>query len=924
MIFLLLGNTVYANEIPNFNLNDPMPLSELSSLHWTDDSLTATPSLAKVKMLTGELNTGLFTVPLKKAHHWFAFTLSNPTDRAISPSIFVRQAYPNQVNLHYQQQGQWISLYNGTDVAIKQRQVTKLPPVFNVSIDAGQSQTFYLEMHSKIKLLQFEINIGEAENSSTLGDLHITLVQMFIGASLMISLINILMYLSFKQRVYIYYSAYILSFIAVTFVVNSFDLYFNWSMEDRSALFLTYHSMIIFISLFISEVLNTKSEMPKIDFILKAARWLAFTMALVTVVDGNYFSYTIVAFLPISAFFLAILIYASVAGKSSAKLLAIGNALFLTGIICASLVNLDIISANVVTEHGALIGASAEMVLFSIALFRRVINLNSEVNLANTRLAKIAQDSQALLEKTVAQRTLELSQAKVSAERANEARGRFLTTINHEVRTPLNGILGMIEVLQRYPLPSDAKDHLVTLNVASQQLAHLVNNVLDFSKIDQGMLQLHTTKFDLWALIEQLKNSFEHQALAKSIAWKVSVDPKVAQYWRGDEHRIQQILLNLVSNAVKFTAQGGVSLKVALDSTDTSISPKSHTKGLLFSVSDTGTGISATELEPVFDAYYQVNQRSQKHTTGTGLGLPISQQLAHAMGGHIRVTSMLNQGSQFELRLILNEATPNNEQVRLPGSDPSRLPDISHNCILIVDDSDINRKVAQAYLQPTEAHLTLCGNGQQALDYFQAHEVDIVLMDLQMPELDGLEACRQMRLMEQRLQRPRSLIILHTADTRPELIATASAAGVDYCLFKPYSQAQLMHAMELSLTIGISNSGSGSGSGSGSNTSMRLENDSSLDGLKVSFFQQTKIALQQCAQYIESHQINDMPALLHQLIGSTSLFGAHQLHATLTQMNDMVRPVEDCDREVNEVDDLVLSQLILLAQQQLKSYQADG
>jgi CheY-like chemotaxis protein len=170
--------------------------------------------------------------------------------------------------------------------------------------------------------------------------------------------------------------------------------------------------------------------------------------------------------------------------------------------------------------------------------------------------------------------------------------------------------------------------------------------------------------------------------------------------------------------------------------------------------------------------------------------------------------------------------------VRLPGSDPSRLADISHNCILIVDDSDINRKVTQAYLQPTEAHLTLCSNGQQSLDYFQAHELEIVLMDLQISKLDGLEACRQMRLMEQRFQRLRSLIILHTADTHTEFIATASAAGVDYCLFKPYSQAQLMHAMELSLTIGITNSGSGSGS----NTSMRLENDSSLDDLKASFF----------------------------------------------------------------------------------------
>ena len=448
ILLLLISAASSASSIPNFNLTGDTNVSSITSLHWMDISKKSTPTEAKASLVDGDLVIGNFNIPLTDASHWFAVTLTNTTDEALTPSIFTDKGYAHQVNLHYQQQGQWISRFSGTDVALHRRQVNTLIPVFNVALDAGQSQTFYLEMHSKIKLLPFNISLGEAKDSTSVGDVHFTLVNIFIGAGLLISLINILMYLSFKQRVYIYYSAYILSFIGATFVINSFDQFFNWPIKDRSFLFLTYHSMIIFISLFISEVLNAKLEMPKIDLILRVCRWLAVIMALATLFDGNYFSYTIVAFVPASAFFLGILIYASVAGKANANLLAIGIATFLSGIICVQLVNLGFIASNVLTEHGALIGALAEMVIFSLALFRRMINLNTEISEANTKWVKMAQDAQALLEKTVTQRTLELHEAKVQAEQANEARGHFLTTISHEVRTPLNGILGMIEVLQ--------------------------------------------------------------------------------------------------------------------------------------------------------------------------------------------------------------------------------------------------------------------------------------------------------------------------------------------------------------------------------------------------------------------------------------------------------------------------------------------
>jgi len=245
---------------------------------------------------------------------------------------------------------------------------------------------------------------------------------------------------------------------------------------------------------------------------------------------------------------------------------------------------------------------------------------------------------------------------------------------------------------------------------------------------------------------------------------------------------------------------------------------------------------------------------------------------------------------------------------------------LSH--ILIVDDSEINRKVAQAYLQASQANFILCSNGQQALHYFQAQAFDLVLIDLQMPDLNGVEVCQQMRRTEQRLQRTRCGIILNTADVRSELTATAAEAGIDYCLFKPYTQAQLLQAIGLVLAIGRPHSDL--------IEPMRLANDPSLDALRGSFLEQTTITLQQCAQYLNTHKIDDLPALLHQMLGSTSLFGAHELHATLTQMMALVTPEEgdhnQADNHTNEapdVNEFALQPLMLLAQQQLKAYQTE-
>lgn len=249
---------------------------------------------------------------------------------------------------------------------------------------------------------------------------------------------------------------------------------------------------------------------------------------------------------------------------------------------------------------------------------------------------------------------------KSDAEAANHAKGEFLATINHEMRTPLNGILGMVEMLQLKPSTAEQKEQLEHLDGASRQLAGLVDDVLDFSKIDKNLVVVQAKDFSSLTLVQDLTGLFSLSAKQKGIGFSVQLKPGVSQWLRGDMLHLEQVLNNLISNAIKFTEQGEVCLTIGLVHESRSL--RKHQNNLItFEVSDTGIGIEPTQLEHIFSPYYQIEGQSQSSllkttnlgNSGTGLGLAISEGLAIAMGGSIKATSVLGQGSRFFLTLPL-------------------------------------------------------------------------------------------------------------------------------------------------------------------------------------------------------------------------------------------------------------------------------
>ena len=921
VLLILVASPSWASAIPQFTLSDNIELQNISTLHWTDTNKMATPSEAKAALVSGGLIVETFTLPAQDTSHWFAVTLINPTDHTINPSIFLKQAVPNIVNVHYEQQltnslqARWVSLFNGTNIPLQQRSVWALSPTFNVSLAAHQEQTYYIEIHSINKLITLDIMIGEAKNSNSFDQAHLSILNLFIGSVFTLSIISLLMYISLRDSLYLYYCAYILSFLFTVVVDNALDLYVELPTTDRSFLYLSYSFAMIFFTLFVGEVLDAKRTMPWFNNVLRVGRGVSASLAVVTLYDFAFFINTLnvvllysVLILLYSVLIIGVTVHAAFHGSSPVRLLAYGIVSFIFGVMIARIVNIGLIQSNLATDHSHILGTFVEMVLFLVVLFRRVITINAEKHEANSALLKVANEAKAVLESTVQERTHEI-------QKSNHARGEFIATINHEIRTPLNGILGRVELLQRLPSTTEQEEHLGHLGAASQQLSSLVGDVLDFSKIDEGFIVLHTEDFSAHSLAQNLTDLLSLSAKQKGLDLFVQVEAEVSEWLHGDMPRVKQVLINLISNAIKFTDRGEVRVVISA-SQPTKVNSADQGEGqtnlITFEVSDTGFGMEQSQIEHIFTPYYQIEDQLQPSVlkvsadgrSGTGLGLTISQGLVKAMGGSIEVTSQIGRGSAFVFTLslppaIFHHKDPSNLESETLGDAGLCFTGIN---IMLVEDSHINQDLMEAFLEETGANISIFDTGTSAINHFKDHGADLILMDYRLPDTNGLEATEIIRAYEHQLGSLRCPIVMHTADNRISLRKEAETVGIDQLLPKPFTQKQLISA--ISQRIGIS-------TGSAF-PHLRLNTNSIFVPLIGKFLDSAFASIHLCK---DSLTLGDFEALRHELHkcqGSLGLYGADELFQTVSDIQE--------ELVAGPYDVGAISALLTQAERQLKSY----
>lgn len=684
-------------------------------------------------------------IETKNIHHQENWHLHFSQNRVDSIDIAVRTSGSQYTQIHH----------SGMQTNASERNVIGLGHTFPLALPSGQHAIILLRVDSYIFEGALYISLEEASSSKASNFNYQVWALGGLGLMLGLTIYNIFIFLVIRDISYLWYSCF---GISLTLTWSSYYgllwFLFDWHDPHRYIAAGTQIGVLLFSLLFTQSFLNLNqlSKLLNHGFNISALILLIVLSVMPFIHTAYIFDTYWLMMLLCSTLVLSASFYGIISGYRPARFLICGHLILAFGIFKTGLGYLGLLS---VEEHGAhyftaMIGA--EMVLLSIALADRINQLRND---------------------------------KRIAEEANELKSSFLAMMSHEIRTPLNGLLGMIKLLSRSHLDPRQQRYVESIDYSGNALLSMLNGLLDYSKLETNNIELEHIPYDPKKLTDSLVMLMSARASEKGLILSARVDRHLPPVLYGDPNRIRQILLNLLGNAIKFTHRGVVNIHV------TQQERFDDTLSLTFSVEDSGIGISPQDQEKIFDMFTQADASITRRFGGTGLGLSICKRLVELMGGTLTVNSEQGKGSCFKFTLRV----PYSETPESANTAPSEsATPIRPLQILLVDDVELNRVAATGLLEHEGHQVTTAKSAVEALELIKARDFDAVLMDIHMPEMDGLTATQHIRQFNEPEKAGVPVIAL-TANASIEQRDEYLKAGVDGVVAKPLDIDQLLQTM---------------------------------------------------------------------------------------------------------------------------------
>lgn len=703
---------------------------------------------------------------------WFLLEMRGPADQS---QWFLELSLPFTDHItvfHYGASGQRLGRWTSGDrIARDQHPLRHVNNVFPLELTPGTTSTLVLRVRSD-NIIDMPATLYTPEGFRQHQARSNLLFGLFFGTVVIMCLYNLAIFLSIRDRSYLFYVLYLAS--AGLLILERSGLALQWLWPEAPwwnhhlQPVLTLATMGLSI-LFANHFLGLRVNAPRWHRAFNRTGVALLILAPIALLHFTFFlKFASFLLFPVTAMIIAVAAWRSLQGFASARYFLLAYSAVALVSLLFWLRSVGVLASSGALEYSLQAAIALEALLLSFALAHRMTALKRE----NERIQSEANEE---LERRVHERTRELHQAL-------NARSEFLATISHEVRTPLNGILGNIDLIRDKGLDDEQLRHLRVIEQSGYTLLQLINDVLDYAKIEAGRMELERHNFDLRGLINDCVQLFEHKARENRDKLIVDIDNHHDKTVVGDSLRIRQVLSNLISNAVKFTLDGEITVRVRHENDNHDYA--------LFEVVDTGAGIDPERAHRLFEHFYQVDASTSRRHGGTGLGLAICRQLVELMGGEIGADSAPGHGSRFWFRIPLPPAEHGEEATDVEASAAYEAPP---SRLLVVDDNHINLMVAQGLCRKLGHEVLIAQSGTEAIAVLLGtnEPPDLILMDCEMPDMDGFETTAEIRRLQSEGRIPRIPVVALTAHAVPEKIRACEQAGMISHIAKPVSRAKL-------------------------------------------------------------------------------------------------------------------------------------